>query len=482
MGKIIFKNVTFGYGRRDILKDLSVQFDSSKITLLTGGTGCGKSTLLYLAAGIYPENAGTLCSGSITVNGDDPALLSPVLLCRQVGMMFQNPSLQFCMDTVENELAFCLENIQIPRESMEASIDAALHFCSIEHLKKRMLISLSGGEKQLAMLACMVILSPKWILLDEPFANLDDDSAGVIVQKLALMHKKMGTGILAVDHRLENWLCIAEEIKVMDETGALAAEGIRPQEEELAVLEKWDVHVPGHAYQKERPEKTPENIHDKPILEFQGLSVNYEDKSVLKGIDADFYPGCMYAVTGASGSGKTSLFDALRGLVRYKGYIRYRGQPLKRRLFSGMPKIGFVVQNPQDQFVGDTVYDEVFLSLKHRTHGVNPAQETERILREISLWKYRRVSPYKLSQGQQRCLGVAALLAYDCDLLICDEPTYAQDRSHTISIMEALQDAVRKRGTTVIFSTHDNRLAEDYSDVQYIMKGGSLYEVHKSCM
>lgn len=479
MEKIIFENVTFGYGRREILKEMNVQFDSSEITLLTGGSGCGKSTLLYLAAGIYPENAGTLRSGSITVNGGNPALLSPAVRCGKVGMMFQNPSLQFCMDTVENELAFCLENIHVSRDAMDASMDAALDFCNIGHLKKRRLISLSGGEKQLAMLACMVLLSPEWILLDEPFANLDDDSAGVIVKKLALMHKKMGTGILAVDHRLENWLCIAEEIKVMDETGALAADGIRPQGE-LAVLEKWDVHVPGHAYQKEHPGKSPEDICNEPILELQGLSVSYEDKSVLKGIDADFYPGHMYAVTGASGSGKTSLFEALRGLVRYKGSIRYRGQPLKRSFLGSRSKIGFVVQNPQDQFVGDTVYDEVFLSLKHRIHGSNPDQETEQILREICLWKYRRVSPYKLSQGQQRRLGVAALLAYNCDLLICDEPTYAQDRSNTVSIMEALRDAVRKRGTTVIFSTHDKQLTRDYSDIQYIMKGGRLHEVDKS--
>lgn len=479
MGEITFENVTFGYGRRDILKEMNVQFDSSEITLLTGGTGCGKSTLLYLAAGIYPENAGTLRSGSITVNGGNPALLSPVVRCRKVGMMFQNPSLQFCMDTVEHELAFCLENIQASQAVMEASMDAALDFCNIGHLRKRTLISLSGGEKQLAMLACMVLLSPEWILLDEPFANLDDGTAGVIVQKLSLMHKKLGTGILAVDHRLENWLCIAEEIKVMDETGALVAEGIR-QQEELTVLEKWDVHVPGYAYQEERPEKTWQDICGEPILELQGLSVSYEDTWVLKGIDADFYPGYMYAVTGASGSGKTSLFDALRGLVRYDGNIRCRGQLLKRRFFSAEPKIGFVVQNPQDQFVGDTVYDEVFLSLKHRRDGLDPDQETERILREICLWKYRRVSPYKLSQGQQRRLGVAALLAYDCDLLICDEPTYAQDRSNTISIMENLQKAVKTRGTTVIFSTHDMQLTRDYSDMQYIMEGGRLYEVDKS--
>ena len=84
------------------------------------------------------------------------------------------------------------------------------------------------------------------------------------------------------------------------------------------------------------------------------------------------------------------------------------------------------------------------------------------------------------SQGQQRRLGVAALLAYDCQVLVCDEPTYAQDRGRTAAIMDALQQEVVERGLTLILSTHDRALAQDYADILYELKEGSLYEVAQS--
>ena len=87
-----------------------------------------------------------------------------------------------------------------------------------------------------------------------------------------------------------------------------------------------------------------------------------------------------------------------------------------------------------------------------------------------------------LSQGQQRRLGTAALLAYDCEVLICDEPTYAQDREHTLSIMSALQDAVLQKNIALVLSSHDRQLVRDYADVVYELKGGQLIEVDQSSL
>lgn len=110
--------------------------------------------------------------------------------------MFQNPELQFCMDTVEHELLFCLENICTPREAMMEQVEKALAFCEISHLKERTLHSLSGGERQKVMLACLTLLAPKWLLLDEPFANIDDASARMIAGKLKELNRTRGIGIL----------------------------------------------------------------------------------------------------------------------------------------------------------------------------------------------------------------------------------------------------------------------------------------------
>lgn len=473
-GELLFAGVTFGYAgeeRHAILKQFDARFDGSRITVLTGVSGCGKSSLLYLAAGIYPEHGGILHHGRVLVNGADPAALSPVPRCALTGMMFQNPPLQFCMDTVEHELAFCLENKCVLREELACAIDEALRFCGIAHLKAQRLITLSGGEQQMVMLACLICLSPKWILLDEPFANLDAASSRRIAEQLLRLHRERGVSILAVDHRLEHWMGIAGEIKVMDAHGRLVKEGLRPDMESAAELAAHGVDVPWIPYQTHRPEKPQK---EQFLLTLTGLTVRYGERMLLNRLDAAFSAGRMYAVTGASGSGKTTLFQALRGLVPYTGDICFLGRPFRKRMLR-RGRIGFVVQHPQDQFVADTVYDEVLLGLKHRLRPEEAAAEAERMLRGTGLWRYRRLSPYMLSQGQQRRLGVAALLSYDCALLICDEPTYAQDRSHTLAIMDALQDAVRHKGVTVIFSTHDRKLAREYADACYTLEGGTLH-------
>ena len=237
------------------------------------------------------------------------------------------------------------------------------------------------------------------------------------------------------------------------------------------------VSVSGCPYQAARPVKTgPEEV----VLSLRGLRVSQDGREVLRDVNADFFRGRIHAIVGPSGSGKSTLFGALSGLYRYQGSARLEGTELSRHRRRLTGRMGFVTQSPQDQFVADTVLDEVAVSLRHSTGAGNPAAGAEEVLRRIQLWRFRRLSPYMLSQGQQRRLGVAALLAYDCRVLVCDEPTYAQDRGRTAAIMDALQREVVERGLTLILSTHDRALAQDYADILYELKEGSLYEVAQS--
>ena len=121
--------------------------------------------------------------------------------------------------------------------------------------------------------------------------------------------------------------------------------------------------------------------------------------------------------------------------------------------------------------MSDTVREEILVGLKGQPDA---EAKTEEILRGIKLWRYRDISPYMLSQGQQRRLGVAALMAYPCKALVCDEPTYAQDRNNTAAIMDALCRQAREHGVALIFSTHDRQLAKDYADQILELKGGGL--------
>ena len=457
---------TYFEDRKDILSDLSAEFDAGEITILTGASGCGKSTLLYLAAGIYPHSAGVLRSGTLEVEGIRPDSLTSKKRCALVGMMFQNPELQFCMDTVEHELLFCLENICTPQEAMMEQVEKALAFCEISHLKERTLHSLSGGERQKVMLACLTLLAPKWLLLDEPFANIDDASARMIAGKLKELNRTRGIGILAVDHRLENWLGIADQVRVM-ENGVLRPEVMDANTLDPELLKELGVIVPGEAYEPKLPKADLGDV----VLELKNLTLRHQNNVIFRNVNGSFRSGCIYAVLGESGCGKSSLFGALSGLYSYQGQALLQGRDLRKLRKKDLGKIGFVTQNPQDQFVSDTVREEILVGLKKREDA---EEKTEEILRGIRLWRYRDISPYMLSQGQQRRLGVAALMAYPCKVLVCDEPTYAQDRNNTAAIMDALCRQAREHGVALIFSTHDRQLAQDYADEILELKGGSL--------
>ncbi len=465
---IRFHNVSFAYFQdgKNTIDHFSAEFSPEEITVLSGISGCGKSTLLYLAAGLYPHNGGVLRGGSIQIDGQDIAALPVNRRCRLVGMMFQNPELQFCMDTVRNELIFCLENLCTPAGQVEQKISQALDFCEISHLQNRSLHSLSGGEKQKVMLACLVLLHPKWLLLDEPFANIDTASAIQIAKKLKILHQEQGIGILAVDHRLDYWINTADTLAIFQD-GVLLPERLDLHHPDYAKIKQAGIIAPSLPYPADLPPANPGNV----ILELDNVSVRYEDQAILNGVHASFRKGMIYAIVGESGCGKSTLFNALAGICRYSGTVLLEGEKLHRRKKKQVRKIGFITQNPQDQFIGGTVRQEVAAGLKQ-----NAAEISESILRSIRLWRYRDISPYLLSQGQQRRLGVATLMAYDCQVLVCDEPTYAQDRKNTITVMNDLCQQAREHQVALIFSTHDLQLAQDYADVVLQLKGGTLHE------
>ena len=473
---ILFDSLSFTYsdGLKPVIDGLNCSIDRSGITVLTGASGCGKSTLLYLAAGLYPENAGSITGGRVLIEGRDPAGLAPPQRCRLAGMMFQNPELQFCMDTVRNEILFCLENISVPPEEMDGRLHSALGFCGIEELEDRTLLSLSGGEKQKAALACIVAISPQWLLLDEPFANIDDESARAIASSLGRLHREKGIGILAVDHRLDSWMGIADTVLAMD-GGRIMPERIDARDIDPARLESLGIIVPGRSYSPSIPVPSP----GETVLELRDLSVRRGKEELLHGITASFRRGMAYAVLGESGAGKSTLFGALSGIFPYKGKALLEGRDLRHLRRREAGRIGFITQNPQDQFVGGTVRDEMLASLRN---DPDAAGRSEEILRLIRLWRYRDISPYMLSQGQQRRLGTAALIAYDCRCLVCDEPTYAQDRRNTMAIMDSLCRETRERGIALIFSTHDRQLAADYADEILMLKEGKLHAVAESSL
>ncbi|MGI6068954.1 MAG: ABC transporter ATP-binding protein [Blautia sp.] len=462
-----------------ILENADFSFKKGKVTVMLGTSGCGKSTLAAVLCGLYPENGGVLSQGTITLyNGEALQDMDCQKRAGYLSMMFQNPDLQFCMDTLRKELQFCMENICVPKEEMDDRIQT---FATKLHLEKMLdtpLHSLSGGEKQKAALCCLLLLNSQGFLFDEPFANLDDDSAKELVSLLKAHHQEYQTTILAIDHRLDHWLDIADEIVVLGPKGQILADGITkenlPSQQALFADQ-------GLFYPREIPAFTPAPPKEALlVLEHLSICRGASKEYLLSDISAAIPKESFTALLGPSGTGKTTLFSAILGQKKYEGSIRLDGREIRniktRQLYR---EVGTVFQNPGNQFISTRILDEVLSSLKIWNQDLPEKtliEKAQMLLNQYRLKPYQRYSPYMLSQGQQRRLAVLSILTGGQRLLLLDEPTYGQDQASTKAIMDQLTGLVRHQGLTVLFSTHDRRLAAEYADKIYEISEKELME------
>ena len=442
MNAVQLEDVCFRYfpeGKRNILDHVNLTLCEGGITVLTGNSGSGKSTLAAVIAGLYPSNGGVL-TGAVRLFGKEVKELRPKERARTLTMMFQNPDLQFCMDTLRKELQFCMGNLGVPQEEMEKRLQCAAKTLGMEEKLDQKLFTLSGGEKQKAALCCLLALDGKILILDEALANIDTASARQIIAMMRQLADE-GKTILAIDHRPELWENVADRFLVWGTT------------EEAPVV---------------RGEKKTA-LRQAIVLEDVTICREYP---LLEHCSASFPQGCMTAILGESGSGKTTLFLSMLRQYPYEGTITVNGIDLRKvrekQLFSQM---GVVFQNPGNQFITQNVLQEVQTSLRiWKKQG-----DAEKLLEEYGLLRYKNYSPYMLSQGQQRRLAVLSVLAGGQQILLLDEPTYGQDRATIRTMMEQLKEKTQQ-GLTVIFITHDERLAETWADQIYRLEGRKLCE------
>ncbi len=475
---ICAEDVVFRYlekGKRNILDHVNLTLKQGSFTVLMGASGSGKSTLAAVLCGLYPQNGGVLENGNITLFGQETSSLSPQHRAKYISMMFQNPDLQFCMDTLRQEMIFCMENICIPKEEMDERLLQTAKLFSMEQLLERKLHTLSGGEKQKAALCCLAVLDSKCIVLDEALANLDGDSAAPIVQMLKTLHRQ-GKTIVVIDHKPDRWMDAADEIIVLGEGAKVLARGIN--KDNLAQHESL-FHANGLFYPAKRQEKANQNTANEACLVLQNVTIPHPASTkktplapLIENASATFPKGCMTALLGKSGSGKTTLFLSILKQLPFEGHIILDGADIKKlkpsKVFS---QIGVVFQNPGNQFITQNVLQEVSASLPS---GDERAME---LLESFSLAKYHRYSPYMLSQGQQRRLAVLSVLAGGQKVLFLDEPTYGQDAKSTNSIMQLLKEKMEQEELSVVFITHDEDLAHAWADKIYRLQDHTLSEV-----
>ena len=215
-------SVTFSYGRRPVLKGISMGIPRGKLVAIMGGSGCGKTTLLRLVSGQLRPSAGAVRIAGQTVHElDDEGLYR---LRRRMSMLFQFGALFTDMTVFEN-VAFPLrEHTQLPESMIRDLVLMKLEAVGLRGAHRLMPSELSGGMARRAALARAVVLDPMLVLYDEPFAGLDPIALAVIGQLIRTLNDALGATSVIVSHDVYECLQLVDYLYFVSE-GRIVGEG-----------------------------------------------------------------------------------------------------------------------------------------------------------------------------------------------------------------------------------------------------------------
>jgi lipopolysaccharide export system ATP-binding protein len=206
------------YRKRNVVNQVALELRQGEIVGLLGPNGAGKTTTFYMIAGLIPPNAGT-----IRMDGEDITTMPMYKRARRgIGYLSQEPSV-FRKLTVEENILAILETLPISRAERQERLDALLDELSIKHLRKNKAYSLSGGERRRLEITRALVTSPKFMMLDEPFAGVDPIAVHDI-QGIVASLKDRGIGVLISDHNVEQTLDIVDRAYIMFD-GAVKVSG-----------------------------------------------------------------------------------------------------------------------------------------------------------------------------------------------------------------------------------------------------------------
>lgn len=418
---------SYRYSRssQDALRDINLQVQEGEFLLLTGPSGCGKSTLALALAGFLFSKDGGQHAGSVQVGGIDPTREPIYRTADLVGLVQQNPENQFCTLTVEDEIAFGLENRLVPRDEIGRRLSWVLEAVDAPQLRKRSLGSLSGGEKQKIALAAILAARPKIIIFDEPTSNLDPRATREIFETILELRRTTGLTVLVIEHKLD-FLQEARPRLIRMSAGRIV-------EDQPAGSHK------GQSLGLKPPAKLERQ--ESALLTVDSLTVSYPEKRVLDDLDLELFPGELVSLLGQNGSGKsTLLFALLKFIERDRGGIRFLGRDLDDYDTRSLGReIGLVFQNPDHQIFSSTVWDEAVLGAVN--YGLEPAEyeaRTRSLLERAGLGDRLQDHPYRLSYGEKRRLNLISVLSYQPRLLLLDEIFIGQDPANAQFLLQLL--------------------------------------------
>jgi len=224
MDKIKVEQLTFSYdGEHNAVENVSFQIEAGSYTTIVGHNGSGKSTIAKLLIGLLEKGNGAIYIDQIELTID-----SVYDIRNKVGIVFQNPDNQFIGATVADDIAFGLENHQVPTEKMQDIIERYAEKVNMRKYLNSEPTRLSGGQKQRVALARTLVMKPRILLLDEPLSALDGVIKESIKQRIRRIADELGLTIIIVTHDPEEALTLSNRVLIINE--GKVAQYATPQE------------------------------------------------------------------------------------------------------------------------------------------------------------------------------------------------------------------------------------------------------------
>ena len=487
-GIIEFKNVSYLKNNSMILENISFSLKKNKYNVIIGKNGSGKSTILKLIVGLEK-----ISGGQIFIDNEELVYKRDELykIRKKTGIVFQESNEYIIGETVAESLIFGMENNRIPLEKMKENMAKYVKLFKLENIIDKKTVNLSGGEKQKVALVGAVITEPDIILLDEVTEMWDKatkEKMNGIIEKFL----EDGKTVVSVTHnpeeirRSDNIIFITEEGKIV--TG-------KSEEVNKILEEKENTEINHEVISEYSADLTKISLKEEEIkVKIKNISYYYEkERKIIDSFSVNIPKDSITAITGKSGTGKTTLIEIISGLAflgeNFSGEIGYsfrnenkekEDEKLllyknisERELYEIRKRIGIVFQNTGEQFFSATVLEELEYNIMKRYKIKNRKSKelSDRINEIAEIFgydeKFLMKSPFVLSGGEKKMLGLALAVCLEPEILLLDEPTGALDYIMTIKFMKIVEK-MKKNGTTVIFVTHDENIVKQYSD--YILK------------
>jgi peptide/nickel transport system ATP-binding protein len=482
-----------GADRPHAVEQVGFTLDPNEILCIVGESGSGKSVSANAIMGLLPK-ALPVVRGGIRFEGVDLTKLDAEAMRRlrgaRISMIFQEPMTALNpLMRVGDQIA---EALRVHGRGDGARVIELLQAVNLPDppaTARAYPFRLSGGQRQRVMIAMALALEPRLLIADEPTTALDVTTQMQILRLIREIQRRRGTGVLLITHDFGVVAEIADRVAVMQH-GRIVEQGPAAQ-----VL-----NAPQHAYTRALIAAVPHQavtraaVAGAPVLRAGGVQKTYwraagwfgARKAVRAVHDADFAiaKGETLGLVGESGSGKSTLARCIVRLVQPEaGTIDFHGTDLRtlsrtawkpwRRKIQMVFQDPFASLNPRRR-VGEIIADGPV------THGTPHAQAMARAKELLRLVQLDAGAidrfPHEFSGGQRQRIGIARALAMDPELLIADEPVSALDVSVQAQVLRLLAELRERLGLTMLFITHDLRVAAQVCDRVAVMQGGAIVE------